>query len=248
MFSQKQVRFLFAGSFCALALYVGIQQTDTASKDKEQLELVVRDVVRSEMEKQKAEWQKMMKTAARDAVKESIAFIDAGSILPKMPQFEDIKVTVQSEFNEEQKELNSIGTTLAKLQKEISEMGGAMSKQALDKKQEEMASLQAKGQLKANNMQEKYARKEQEAQVELLKEIQTAASEVAMKENRIAVLAGGLAFADPVIDLSEKVLAQSTKNYEQKKKKLAMAPAKDAKPVAMAAVTAPVVKPAIKAS
>lgn len=236
MKTSKVLGIFAVGATAGLLFNFTTQYTDTSSKDKEQLETVVREVVKSEFDRQQAEMMKMVKSAARDAVKESIAFIDAGGIFQNMHEFGDKRIVLQQQFKDDQGELQRMGLEIGKIEQELANASNLMSKAAKEKKEEEMAKLRVSGELKARNLQERYGQIEQDLQMQLLKEIQVAATEIASKENRIAVLAGGLAYADPTINLSDKVLEQVNKKYDQKKKKDATGAKAEVKP-ALAATT-----------
>lgn len=138
---------------------------------------------------------------------QKVAVINTQAIMQQMPQAIAVQQTLQIELKDEAAKVEALRTQLAndfqKLQKDAPTMSEAQIKAEQERLQQQNAAFEAV----AKPFQEKAQKRQQEEQAKLITLMRQAIQEVSEEEKLDLVLnAQGVVFANPTLDISEKVL------------------------------------------
>ncbi|WP_144391646.1 OmpH family outer membrane protein [Pleionea sediminis] len=149
----------------------------------------------------------MMATAQAEGDK--IGYVNGQYIAQNSPQAVAIREKMQAEFKEQQEELKTIDSDYRKLQEKAQKDGATMSQQEKIDLSRKMQELETQLKLKQKALQEDMQRFGQGQQIALLKRIRKEIDEYAKANGyKMVINAEALLFADPALDISDKILAK----------------------------------------
>jgi Skp family chaperone for outer membrane proteins len=158
-----------------------------------------------------------------------VCYIDPSNIIMGSEKWKDLGESARAKMEEKARELTKMQQTLQKEMKDYESMGNAASKDARAKKEEQIAKLRSEIEIKYQSLQAYEQRLSQEAQMEVLKDIELATAEVAAEKDIDMITAGAVIFAKKDLNVTDEVLARVNKNYTVAKSKTTDAAAKLAK-------------------
>lgn len=147
---------------------------------------------------------------APQAISPTVAVVNIPFVVTESPQFKALHDKMAREFGDRQKEVEKLKT---EGEQQISVIqSGKLKGEELVRAQRRVQELQADFQLKGRALQEDMKRKGDEEQKTLMGVIQNAIDEIARERGIQLVIAGqqggAVAYAAPVLDISEEVIAR----------------------------------------
>jgi outer membrane protein len=153
---------------------------------------------------------------AKDA---KIGCIEPATIIIKCDKWTDLGREAQEALNNKGQKLQAKQQKLQEKMKKLESMGAAASKTARQELEEEVAKLRNEIQIEYESLQATEQRMSQEAQMEIVKDIEDATKQIAQEEDMDMITAGAVVYAKAELNMTDKVLARVNQNYAANKKK-----------------------------
>jgi len=147
-----------------------------------------------------------------------IVYFDGLDIFSKTHEVQDTKIGLERKFQEDGKNVQKLNAEAEKAAADLKNMGSIATEHARRSKQEEVLEKQNKVAVKERSLQQ-YAQEEmQRAEYEMAQKLKAYATKVAKEEGYSLVLAGGVAYGDPKLNISDKIVAKWNSEYDAHKK------------------------------
>lgn len=141
-----------------------------------------------------------------------IGVVDVPLVLSKLPQKDEVSDKLKKEFADRVQKVEKMRTELQALENKLQKDGAVMSENEQSEQLRKLKSLQAQYQIEGQSLDEDSRRRQAEERNTLLQKVKTAIDAVAEREGFDVVLqGGGVVYAKPNIDLSDKVIREITK-------------------------------------
>ena len=141
-----------------------------------------------------------------------IGVVDVPLVLSKLPQKDEVGEKLKKEFADRVQKVEKMRSELQALESKLQKDGALMSETEQSEQLRKLKSLQAQYQIEGQSLDEDSRRRQAEERNTLLQKVKTAIDAVAAREGFDVVLqGGGVVYAKPNMDLSEKVIAEITK-------------------------------------
>ncbi len=141
-----------------------------------------------------------------------IGVVDVPLVLSKLPQKDEVGEKLKKEFADRVQKVEKMRSELQSLEGKLQKDGALMSESEQSEQLRKLKSLQAQYQIEGQSLDEDSRRRQAEERNTLLQKVKTAIDAVAAREGFDVVLqGGGVVYAKPNMDLSEKVIAEITK-------------------------------------
>lgn len=145
-------------------------------------------------------------------------FFDGLEVFNKAHEVQEKRKDLELKFQEEGKNLQKLRAEAEKAMTESQSMGSIATEQARRTKQEEALEKKNKVEVKEASLQQ-YAQQEmQRAEYEMAAKLRDYATKVAKENGYKMVLAGGVAYAEDDLNISNKIVALWNNEYDVKKK------------------------------
>jgi len=150
-----------------------------------------------------------------------IVYFDGLEVFNKSHEVADAKKELEGRFQEEGKNLQKLRTEAEKAATDLNNMGSIATEKARRTKQEEVEVKRNEVTVKERSVQQ-YAQQEmQRAEYEMAQKLKDYATKVAKEEGYRLVLAGGVAYADNKLNISDKIVTTWNNEFDAKKTKTA---------------------------
>lgn len=141
-----------------------------------------------------------------------IGVVDVPLVLSKLPQKDEVGEKLKKEFADRVQKVEKMRSELQSLESKLQKDGALMSETEQSEQLRKLKSLQAQYQIEGQSLDEDSRRRQAEERNALLQKVKTAIDAVAARDGFDVVLqGGGVVYAKPNMDLSEKVIAEITK-------------------------------------
>lgn len=141
-----------------------------------------------------------------------IGVVDVPLVLSKLPQKDEVGEKLKKEFADRVQKVEKMRSELQSLEGKLQKDGALMSETEQSEQLRKLKSLQAQYQIEGQSLDEDSRRRQAEERNALLQKVKTAIDAVAARDGFDVVLqGGGVVYAKPNMDLSEKVIAEITK-------------------------------------
>ena len=141
-----------------------------------------------------------------------IGVVDVPLVLSKLPQKDEVGEKLKKEFADRVQKVEKMRSELQSLEGKLQKDGALMSETEQSEQLRKLKSLQAQYQIEGQSLDEDSRRRQAEERNALLQKVKTAIDAVAARDGFDVVLQrGGVVYAKPNMDLSEKVIAEITK-------------------------------------
>lgn len=141
-----------------------------------------------------------------------IGVVDVPLVLSKLPQKDEVGEKLKKEFADRVQKVEKMRSELQAMESKLQKDGALMSEGEQSEQLRKLKSLQAQYQIEGQSLDEDSRRRQAEERNTLLQKVKTAIDAVASREGFDMVLqGGGVVYAKPNMDLSEKVIAEITK-------------------------------------
>lgn len=158
-----------------------------------------------------------------------LCYIEPSAIIVGSEKWKDLGEAARAKMEEKAQKLTKKQQTLQKEMKDYESMGNVASKDARSKKEEQIAKLRSDIEIEYQSLQAYEQRMSQDAQMEVLKDIEIATREIAAEKDIDMITAGAVIFAKKELDVTNEVLARVNQNYTVAKSKTTDAASKLAK-------------------
>lgn len=150
-----------------------------------------------------------------------IRFADPMGILQNSDQWKDISVQAQQEIDRRTKEVNKLENEYVKKAEELQSMGTMAKPEVKESKREALMTLQSEIQIKTKTLQEYAEDASRRAQMEIFKEVEQTTAEIAQQASYDIVLASGVLYVAPKLDITQDVAQRMNAKYTERKKRQA---------------------------
>lgn len=150
----------------------------------------------------------------------SIGAVDPLRVLDGSLEYRAGIENIEKELEARKKELQDLERSITKRRADFETAAAAMSESGRKQRIEEITELQLKYQSKLQTAQQYAQGAEEEVRAKILRKVQEVVAELAKELNLKLVLAGGILYAAPTIDISDKVIEHLNKKYEAEQKKI----------------------------
>ncbi|MBP7547679.1 MAG: OmpH family outer membrane protein [Corallincola sp.] len=141
-----------------------------------------------------------------------VGVVDVPLVLSKLPQKDEIGERLKKEFADRVQKVEKLRKDLEALDAKLQKDGALMSETEQSEQVRKLKSLQAQLQIEGQSLEDDSRRRQAEERNALLQKVKTAIDAVAAREGYDVILqGGGVVYAKPNMDLSEKVIAEITK-------------------------------------
>lgn len=141
-----------------------------------------------------------------------VGVVDVPLVLSKLPQKDEIGERLKKEFADRVQKVEKLRKDLEALDAKLQKDGALMSETEQSEQVRKLKSLQAQLQIEGQSLEDDSRRRQAEERNALLQKVKTAIDAVAAREGYdIIMQGGGVVYAKPNMDLSEKVIAEITK-------------------------------------
>ena len=141
-----------------------------------------------------------------------IGVVDVPLVLSKLPQKDEVSDKLKKELADRVQKGEKMRTERQALESKLQIDGAVMSENEQSEQLRKLKSLQAQYQIEGQSLDEDSRRRQAEERNTLLQKVKTAIDAVAEREGFDVVLqGGGVVYAKPNMDLSEKVIREITK-------------------------------------
>lgn len=141
-----------------------------------------------------------------------VGVVDVPLVLSKLPQKDEIGERLKKEFADRVQKVEKLRSDLEALDAKLQKDGALMSESEQSEQVRKAKSLQAQLQIEGQSLEDDSRRRQAEERNALLQKVKTAIDAVAAREGYDVILqGGGVVYAKPNMDLSEKVIAEITK-------------------------------------
>lgn len=168
----------------------------------------------------------LLGVSAVSAKDTKVCFIDPTNVVMGSEKWKDLGDQARGKMEEKAQKLTEKQKTLQKEMKDYESMGNVASKDARSKKEEKIAKLRSDIEIEYQSLQAYEQRMSQEAQMEILKDIEVATQEIAQENDIDMITAGSVIFAKKDLNMTDKVLVRVNENYATTKAKTAEAATK----------------------
>ena len=147
-----------------------------------------------------------------------IGFVDPYKVLQGLEQWKDEGMKIQKDLQAKNQKIEDKKTEYATKQSGLQGMGSTAKPEVVKAKQIELKQMAIAIEGMMQSLQEDAERVSQEAQMAVFKEIETASHEIAMEMGLDIVLAGGVLYVSPKLDVSAELITKMNTKYGSKKK------------------------------
>ena len=141
-----------------------------------------------------------------------VGVVDVPLVLSKLPQKDEINERLKKEFADRVQKVEKMRAELEAIDQKLQKDGALMSEAEQSAEMRKGKSLQAQMQVEGQSLEEDSRRRQAEERNALLTKVKQAIDEVAAREGFDVILqGGGVVFAKPDMDVSEKVVAELLK-------------------------------------
>lgn len=147
-----------------------------------------------------------------------IGFVDPYKVIQGLEQWRDQGMRIQKEIQAKNQQIEDKKTAYTTKLNALQSMERTVKPEVVTAKGIELKQLEVEINTLTQSLQESAERMAQEAQMAVFKEIESAAQEIALDKGLDIVLAGGVLFVAPKLDISNDVITKMNAKYDQKKK------------------------------
>lgn len=141
-----------------------------------------------------------------------VGVVDVPLVLSKLPQKDEIGERLKKEFADRVQKVEKLRKDLETLDAKLQKDGALMSETEQSEQVRKLKSLQAQLQIEGQSLEDDSRRRQAEERNALLQKVKVAIDAVAAREGYdIIMQGGGVVYAKPNMDLSEKVIAEIIK-------------------------------------
>ena len=147
-----------------------------------------------------------------------IGFVDPYKVLQGLEQWKDEGMRIQKELQAKNQQIEDKKAAYTTKINALQGMGTTAKPEVIDAKKYELKQLANEIELMSQSLQERAERVAQEAQMAVFKDIELASQEVALEMGFDIVLAGGVLYVSPKLDISSELVSKMNSKYAAKKK------------------------------
>jgi Skp family chaperone for outer membrane proteins len=147
-----------------------------------------------------------------------IGFVDPYKVLQGLEQWKDEGMKIQKELQAKNQQIEDKKAVYTTKLNALQGMGTTAKPEVISAKEYELKQLASEVKLMTDALQERAERVSQEAQMAVFKEIETISQEIALEMGLDLILAGGVLYVSPKLDVSAELIAKMNTKYASKKK------------------------------
>jgi len=148
---------------------------------------------------------------------QKIAFVNQAKLLQKAPQAESARTKLQKEFAARDKSLVSIQKKLQKSTEKLQKDAAILSSSELNKLKRNITSLRRDLERDKAAFQEDLSIRQNEELIKLQRSVLKSIKAIAKKEKYDLIISEGVIYASQQVDITDKILAELTKQYKSTK-------------------------------
>lgn len=144
---------------------------------------------------------------------------DPMKILNGSEQWKDLSTKAQQDVERKAKELEKKQQEAIALEEELNTMGSTVKPEVKSEKQTKLAVLRGEMEVKSAMLQRDMQEAGNRAQAEIFKEVERASAEVAQQKGYDVILANGVLYASPKLDVTYEIVTNMNEKYAEHKKR-----------------------------
>ncbi len=165
-----------------------------------------------------AQLQDLVKETVHTELRNQIRVVDPMKTVQGDPYWLDKAADLQKEQDRRTKDIERVAMERQRKGEDLKTKATVLKRDAIENMELELARLDNEIKVKQQQAQRDLQEMYEMSQMEIYKHISEITKEISEKEGVCLVQAGGLIFADPVVDMSEQVIELSKQKYNQEKK------------------------------